>query len=166
MPMGNNQGYVYVDPYSYQSYMNWVNQQAQQQNRDASLMQMMNQQPQPNQNQPQTYRTIPARFASSYEEIKPNETPSDGTPALFLQSDYQCIYARAMNDKGTIDTVKYVPEKPAEPEPVQNDQESDIVARLERIEKMLERNNRPYYGQKKPYNKQNQPPVRPKEDKK
>lgn len=134
--------YYLQNPMAYQSYL-----QQQEAMRRAAQNQNMNQQPQRTQVQP----LIPARMTSGATDFKPNEVPSDGTPACFLQGDYSCVYVRAVNTQGTIDTVRYVPEVIEKPkEEAQNNNQEDVIARLERIEKKLEQNNRSYY-QKKPY---------------
>lgn len=64
-----------------------------------------------NYNQPQIKR-VPARIINDPKEIMPNEVPMDGSVSLFPTADYSCVYAKAWNANGMIDTVKYVPEKP------------------------------------------------------
>lgn len=59
---------------------------------------------------------IPARFVEPEEVTLPNEVLPDSTPSVFVQNDYQAVYLKAVNTRGIIDTVKYVPEKPANPE--------------------------------------------------
>lgn len=113
---------------------------------------------------------LPARMVNSLEEIRPNEAPSDGTVALFLQNDCSCIYAKAVNGQGMIDTVRYVPEKIEEPiqETKPDNSLTELFAKMEsRLDKVDERFDKfeqllakkTYY--KPHYNKQNQ-----KEDKK
>lgn len=87
--------------------------------------------------------TMPGRIVASEQEILPNEIPMDGSIALFLQSDLQCIYAKAWNNRGTIDNVRYILERPAEPQQdlsaQANDQfQQDLMARLAKIEEMLQ----------------------------
>lgn len=96
--------------------------------------------------------SIPARFMDLNEKIMSNEVPSDGTVSLFIQKDYKAIYAKQANDRGTIDTVKYVPELPTVTEETQSPNaieerfskmEALIEERFSKIEKML--NKRNYY---------------------
>lgn len=104
---------------------------------------------------------IPARFMESLDEIKPNEVPSDGTMSIFMQTDCKAIYAKQLNGKGTIDTIKYIPEIQSSEETEQgitiderlNKMESLMDERFSKIEKMLNRKNH-YY--KRP-NQQKQP---------
>lgn len=137
-----------IDPFAYQQFLQ---QQAAMQRAASNQSQMYNREPQRPQSQ-----LIPARMVFGFDDFVPNEVPSDGTPACFLQNDLSCIYLRGMNKQGTIDVVRYVPEKIEPPKENQNDTQADVIARLERIEQMLERNNKPsYYGPKKPYHKPN-----------
>lgn len=104
----------------------------------------------------QTRPVIPAGITTGLEDIRPNEVPSDGTVSLFMMNDYSAVYAKAVNQQGTIDTVKYVPEKPVE-QVVQNgstDFNQLVLSRLDNIEKMIAQNrNKPYY---KNYHKNSQ----------
>lgn len=137
-----------LDPFAYQQFLQ---QQAAMQRNAAN--QMYNREPQ----RPQT-TLIPARMVSGFDDFVPNEVPSDGTPACFLQNDLSCIYVRGVNKTGTIDVVRYVPEVVEKSkEETQNDSQADVIARLERIEKLVERSTRPYGygGAKKPYHKPN-----------
>lgn len=54
---------------------------------------------------------LPGRIVESIQDIVPNEVPMNGQVGLFPQRDYSCIYAKAWNAQGTIDTVVYVPYK-------------------------------------------------------
>lgn len=75
----------------------------------------------------------------------PNEVPMDGSVSLFPTADYSCVYAKAWNANGMIDTVKYVPEKPETQPPVQSqDVLTAILARLDNIERTLNKRNKPY----------------------
>lgn len=135
-----------IDPYylnNPMAYQQFLQQQAAMQ-RNATN-QMYNREPQQARS-----LLVPARIIPEFNDIKPNEVPSDGTPACFLQNDYSCVYVRAVNAQGTIDTVRYVPEVVEKPkEEVQNDSQADVIARLERIEQMLERNNKSHYPPRK-----------------
>lgn len=97
-----------------------------------------------NYNQPQIKR-VPARIINDPKEIMPNEVPMDGSVSLFPTADYSCVYAKAWNANGMIDTVKYVPEKPETQPPVQSqDVLTAILARLDNIERTLNKRNKPY----------------------
>lgn len=96
--------------------------------------------------QQQPVPMIPARFVTSSEEIRPNETPDDGTVALFLRSDYKAIHATQKNKNGLIDFVTYVPERPIEQQNAQNAvvQQVDLTPiseRLTAIEGVLQKLN-------------------------
>ena len=56
-----------------------------------------------NYNQPSVKR-IPARIINDPKEIMPNEVPMDGSVSLFPTADYSCVYAKAWNANGMIDT--------------------------------------------------------------
>lgn len=91
---------------------------------------------------------IPARMTTGLDDIRPNEVPSDGTVSLFMQSDYSAVYAKAVNAQGTIDTVRYVPERPPQAEQPKQVDISDIDKRLERMEKMISK-LKPYHKPRK-----------------
>lgn len=97
-----------------------------------------------NYNQPSVKR-VPARIINDPKEIMPNEVPMDGSVSLFPTADYSCVYAKAWNANGMIDTVKYVPEKPETQNTVQSqDVLTAILARLDNIERTLNKRNKPY----------------------
>nr|DAU25858.1 MAG TPA: hypothetical protein [Caudoviricetes sp.] len=97
-----------------------------------------------NYNQPSVKR-VPARIINDPKEIMPNEVPMDGSVSLFPTADYSCVYAKAWNANGMIDTVKYVPEKPETQPTVQSqDVLTAILARLDNIERTLNKRNKPY----------------------
>lgn len=97
-----------------------------------------------NYNQLQIKR-VPARIINDPKEIMPNEVPMDGSVSLFPTADYSCVYAKAWNANGMIDTVKYVPEKPeTQNTPQSQDVLSAILARLDNIERTLNKRNKPY----------------------
>lgn len=125
-------GYVTMDPYQQSMQTNQMVQ-----NRNGLQNYVRNTQP-----IVQPVIQIPSRMTSSLGDIRPNEVPSDGTPALFLQNDYSCIYAKAINNQGMIDTVRYIPE-PIE-EPVKEEPSDSVLSELltkmdSRLEKVDER---------------------------
>lgn len=84
---------------------------------------------------------VVGRMVSSLEEITVQDVPTDGSASFFPKSDYSCIYAKQWGSNGLIQTVKYVPEKVEETNPpVEEGRTSEILQRLENIEKMLKRN--------------------------
>ena len=97
-----------------------------------------------NYNQPSVKR-VPARIINDPKEIMPNEVPMDGSVSLFPTADYSCVYAKAWNANGMIDTVKYVPEKTETQTGAQSqDVLTAILARLDNIERTLNKRNKPY----------------------
>lgn len=116
-------------------------------------------QPQP-QNGPKYH--LPARYVMPEEDVPPIEVPQDGTISVFVQNDLKAVYLRQVNGRGLIDVVKYVPEKPEEEAPVQNDfqpskikAEVDFTALEERIVAplMAEINELKKAVNRKPYHK-------------
>lgn len=77
---------------------------------------------------------LPGRKISSIEEVSPNEIPMDGQPIIFPCHDWNTIYAKAWNQDGTMETVKYVPETSNQYDYILN----SILERLDRIESMLQ----------------------------
>lgn len=49
-------------------------------------------------------------------QIMPNDVPMDGSIAIFPLQDYSKIYAKQWTKNGTIETMCYIPETPAETE--------------------------------------------------
>lgn len=93
------------------------------------------QQPQMPQMQYQQVQSIPGKFIQSLQEIVVSDVPQDGSVAFFPTADYKKIYAKGWNADGTIHTEEYIlvsQEKVEKPT-----FESDILARLGRIEEML-----------------------------
>lgn len=86
---------------------------------------------------------IPGKIINSLNDIRPYHIPSNGDVAFFPASDYSCIFAKGWSQEGDrIDTVKYVPEKPAEQIKEQPQSEEaimlqNILARTQKLEEML-----------------------------
>ena len=123
----------------------------------------------PNYNQQQAQAQYPlqqnyinGRVINSPDDVTANEVSMDGTVSLFPTSDYNAIYAKAWTPEGTIMTVKFVPEQTPnlvvgnKDNPIQASTDA-ILARLDNIEKMLAKRNKPYNNnrnqQKLPDNK-------------
>lgn len=86
----------------------------------------------------QTEVKLPGRVISNPQEIKPNEILMDGSVCIFPMTDYSCIFAKAWGSDGSIHTVKFIPEQPVNPvEPQSNPEFSQIMARLDNIEKII-----------------------------
>ena len=108
----------------------------------------------PNQN-PSQQPALPAlsgRTISTLQDIRPNEIAMDGSVSYFPASDGSCIYAKSWSSDGTIQTVKFVPERPiAQPQTnhtqaVQATQQTQpdlqqIMEKLDSITKLIKRNN-------------------------
>lgn len=85
---------------------------------------------------------IPGRIVNAAEEIKPNETPGDGSIAIFPFADRSKILIKEMTANGTIADSVYVLQ-PRESTQTQNvDVLTPILARLDEIEKMIKRRHR------------------------
>lgn len=132
-PQRNQNGYV-VTP-----QMQNTNDQSQQMNRRALVP---------------TY--LPGRTVNEEREVVFGEVPTDGTYSFFVQSDFQRIFAKTVDHKGQISTrhYKYIgtsPEDNVYENEAKIDPMNDILDRLNRIEVMLQKQNRP--GNKPNYNK-------------
>lgn len=97
------------------------------------------QQPSPQQAQPQP-QMIRGRTVNADGEIMPNEVPLDGGVSIFPLSDYSGIYAKQWMPNGTIRTVKYVPMMDPGESDTKAKNNDDILARLDRIERLLSGN--------------------------
>lgn len=102
------------------------------------------------------YSVIPGRIVNNPDEIRPNEVPNDGSIAVFPLNDGSAVYLKYFTGEGRINTVKFTVETPetqmADGVPNQNGGFAEINQRLERIEKMISKNNhyrKPYQNQKK-----------------
>ena len=63
--------------------------------------------------QPPMISAIPGRVVNTFEDIRPNEVPGDGSISVFPQGDLSCIYVRYIAGDGTIKTRKFVEETEA-----------------------------------------------------
>ena len=102
------------------------------------------------------YSVIPGRIVNNPDEIRPNEVPNDGSIAVFPLNDGSAVYLKYFTGEGRINTVKFTVESPetqiVDGVPNQNGGFAEINQRLERIEKMISKNNhyrKPYQNQKK-----------------
>lgn len=102
------------------------------------------------------YSVIPGRIVNNPDEIRPNEVPNDGSIAVFPLNDGSAVYLKYFTGEGRINTVKFTVEAPetqmVDGVPNQNGGFAEINQRLERIEKMISKNNhyrKPYQNQKK-----------------
>lgn len=51
------------------------------------------------------------RWVNTFDDIKPQDVPMDGSICFFPQSDYSCIYAMVWGNNGQIIPYRFVPEK-------------------------------------------------------
>lgn len=87
---------------------------------------------------------IPGRMVNQESEIVPNEVPSDGSYGIFIQSDLKRIFAKTVGGDGLIHTNVYELSSGSSTTTQQDDILYNIMARLDNIEKMMTKNNRPY----------------------
>ena len=77
------------------------------------------------------------KFIGDPSEIVVQDIPTDGRMAIFPSKDCSYIIAKAWNTSGNINTVRYIPD-PAQfqqaPEPQPQQDLSDILARLDKLE--------------------------------
>ncbi len=112
--------------------------------------------------QPAPPPIIYGKFVTNEMDVKPNDVPLDGRIAAFPQQDLSCVYLKSWNSRGTIDSVKYVPEVPAgatseEPAYDLRGEIEDIKATLARLEQnMTQRKQFNNFKQNKQFNKQDQ----------
>lgn len=79
----------------------------------------------------------PGRFVGSEDEIVAREVPMDGCPAVFPQRDLSCVYLKQWNNRGTIDTVRYILDKKPEATVTNDSSYGEILNRLDRLEELL-----------------------------
>lgn len=89
------------------------------------------------QMQPQNQGAIFGRLVNDESEIMPNEVPMDGSISIFPKSDGSEVIIKSWAQNGTISTVKYVPVVEGDTPNQENNPFSDIIDRLDRIEKRL-----------------------------
>src|SRR5690625_6955568 len=92
-----------------------------------------------------SYSVIPGRIVNTPDESRPNEVPNDGSIAVFPLNDGSAVYLKYFTGEGRINTVKFTVEAPetqmVDGVPNQNGGFAEINQRLERIEKMISKNN-------------------------
>lgn len=60
------------------------------------------------------------RWVNSFDEIKPQDVPMDGSICFFPQIDNSCIYAMVWDNNGRITPYRFIPEKNDSPAPSQS----------------------------------------------
>lgn len=82
--------------------------------------------------------TMVGRIVNDVADIRPNETPTTGQPAVFPKADGSTIYLTCMDQTGRIITREYVPkEMPAEQTSANDEVIKSMQEQLNRIEKLL-----------------------------
>lgn len=89
------------------------------------------------QMQPQNQGAIFGRLVNDESEIMPNEVPMDGSISIFPKSDGSEVIIKSWTQNGTISTMRYVPVIEGDMSNQENNPFSDIIDRLDRIEKRL-----------------------------
>lgn len=120
--------------------------QTQPQSTQTQAQAFQNQQQNLTSGQPTRY-VIPGKPITSEKEITVQDVPNDGSLGVFPFTDGSGIITKAWNNKGSIDTKLYVELKPSQQEESTQSTAVDfgpIFERLDRIEKKLNRGNRPY----------------------
>lgn len=87
--------------------------------------------------QPAPPPIIYGKIVMNEMDVKPNDVPLDGKIAAFPQQDLSCVYLKSWNSKGTIDSVKYVPEAMIAPTP--EEPAYDLRGEIENIKATLAR---------------------------
>lgn len=138
--MNPSNGYQYVPPMQqsmpYQGFStNWQSQQfPSNQPLNQSTMNAMQ-------------HHVNGRMISTPDEISPNEIPMDMTMSLFPLKDNSAVIGKIWDNNGNLQTIRYVPEQPAQ----QNQQQDPfavlmqhIDTRMDAIEEKLNRRNKYY----------------------
>lgn len=90
---------------------------------------------------------LPGKIITRPEDILPQDIPGNGDIGLFLMNDLSAIYAKQWIN-GVPQTVRYILEQPVQ----QSSGNDEVLKRLDNIEKILKRRNRPYKPQKEEEN--------------
>lgn len=110
------------------------------------------QQPSINPVQNQTHsQGILGRMISNPNEITPQEVPMDGSISMFPMQDGSAVYGKFWDSNGQIKTIRFVPENVDQPQ--QQDPFASINTRLDSIEELLKKRQKPYH---KTYRQNNQ----------
>lgn len=56
-------------------------------------------------------KPVMGRWVTTFDDIKPQDVPMDGSVCLFPQEDYSCIYAMVWSNNGQIVPYRFLPEK-------------------------------------------------------
>lgn len=94
---------------------------------------------------------ILGRMISNPNEITPQEIPMDGSISMFPMQDGSAVYGKFWDSNGQIKTIRFIPENVNQPQ--QEDPFTAINNRLDSIEDLLKRRQKPYH---KNYRQNNQ----------
>lgn len=91
----------------------------------------------PANNQAPSY--IYGKMITNLQDVRLTDVPMDGSASIFPMNDFSCIYAKAWGSDGTIQTLKFVPEKPPEnmSENSVPSELAQVMARLDDIQNLL-----------------------------
>lgn len=103
-----------------------------------------------NQNQNRS-QGILGRMISNPNEITPQEIPMDGSISMFPMQDGSAVYGKFWDSNGQIKTIRFIPENVDQPQ--QQDPFVAINTRLDSIEELLKKRQKPYH---KTYRQNNQ----------
>lgn len=143
---GNNQQQQYYNPQP-QNNQQFYNTQPQ------NNQLYYNQQQKPVQQQ----NNLAGRVISNIQDVKPNEITMDGSVCIFPMNDLSCIFTKAWGSDGSIHTVRFVPEQPVNTMSPQTDSEfSQIMNRLDNIEKIISKKYNNYQNKQSNQNVQKQ----------
>lgn len=77
---------------------------------------------------------VTCTFIDDISKVNPGMVPMSGSPSIFPMIDGSAIYVKSWNQYGTLDTVKYIPEKP-----VKNDAPQEhIIASIADLQRKVE----------------------------
>lgn len=97
----------------------------------------------------QPYRSgMPGRVVQDITEVRPNEVPGDGSPAIFVKNDMSCVYVKYLSNVGKIETLVYeqAANKAISPE---TSEMEEIRQKLDELLRLTQKRNKPYH--KPPY---------------
>lgn len=91
---------------------------------------------------------LPGRVIRDIAEVRPNEVPNNGSPAIFLKDDMSCIYVKYLSNVGKIETMVFAPTTPETEAAPANAELEDIRQKLDELLKRTPKRTKPYH---KPY---------------
>lgn len=91
---------------------------------------------------------LPGRVIRDIAEVRPNEVPNNGSPAIFLKDDMSCIYVKYLSNVGKIETMVFASTTPETEAAPANAELEDIRQKLDELLKRTPKRTKPYH---KPY---------------